>query len=254
MEVCHDDVDDALIKINCHGKKSQDNQFDVSCSRTVDIDISLRSASNFDPSSRGANIIGDTSCLAGRTLKGCLKVETQRDSLSRISHSPSRERVLVTVTEGDAESTSDKVVGFDSVEFREYPRVLSDNPSTSSGPPIGLGWRYDPKETILLDLDSYEACREDTRRTKRELAIPSYFRENMLREAGYSRSEIKAAMKTATKVKQKRRSSIEHQKFDPLVERIETVKKSVGWLLRKEDSVKGGVGRLLRRSSSGSAV
>ena len=64
-------------------------------------------------------------------------------------------------------------VRIDKVKFRVYPIILSDNPSTSSGPPIGLGWRYDSKETLISDIDSYETIREEPgiRRMKMELII-----------------------------------------------------------------------------------
>ena len=60
-----------------------DNDFDIS-GRTADVDLSYRSAFEFTRPS--AKVIGDTSCLAGRHLKSCLKVRTHRDSLTRIIH------------------------------------------------------------------------------------------------------------------------------------------------------------------------
>ena len=85
---------------------------------------------------------------------------------------------------------------FDSVEIREYHHVLSDNP-TSSGGPIGIGWRYDTKDTIRFDLAEYERCRKGLRRTRKELVILKDVREDMLRNAGYSRREIVLAVQLA---------------------------------------------------------
>ena len=60
----------------------------------------------------------------------------------------------------DVDSRSEqKVLRFTNVEFREYALVLSDNLSTTSGPPIGIEWKYHPKNSILLDLDGYECSR-----------------------------------------------------------------------------------------------
>ncbi|KAL7529519.1 hypothetical protein ACHAXR_003011, partial [Thalassiosira sp. AJA248-18] len=130
-----------------------------------------------------------------------------------------------------------KLVRFDTVEFREYGRNLDDNPSTSSGPPIGIDWRYDPKDTVVLDVDAYENCREGYRRSKWELAIPPSVREEMLREVGFSRNEIKLVVRSVQKDKDRRNISLHRQKFDPILERV--------------DSVKHGVSRLLQRPSSG---
>ena len=100
---------------------------------------------------------------------------------------------------------------------------MSDNPS-SAGPPIGIGWRYNPKDTIILDLDIYECECEGNRRIKKEFIIPPYVREDMLREAGYSRNEIALAVKRARKDKGRRSASLRQQKFDPILERVEAVK------------------------------
>mmetsp|Transcript_34497 Transcript_34497/g.83484 ORF Transcript_34497/g.83484 Transcript_34497/m.83484 type:complete len:236 (+) Transcript_34497:38-745(+) len=192
-------------------KQKAAHDFDTSCCshKTFDADISYRSG-----------------CPADRLIKGCLKVQTQRDSLSRISNRTNTSVGSSQLFELDPirEQTH---VRFDIVEFREYPRALSDNPSTSSGPPIGIGWRYDPNDTIVLDLDSYECDRVDNRRTKRELAIPANIREDMLREAGYSRNEITKVVRQARKDKERRHVSFHQQKFDPILERVEIVKHGV---------------------------
>ena len=85
---------------------------------------------------------------------------------------------------------------FDSVGIREYYHVLSDNP-TSSGGPISIGWRYDTKDTIRFDLAEYERCRKGLRQTRKELVILKDVREDMLRNAGYSRREIVLAVQLA---------------------------------------------------------
>ena len=114
-----------------------------------------------------------------------------------------------------ARSTTDKAtyeVLFDSVEIREYHRMLSDNPACS-GAPIGIGWRYDTKDTIRFDLDEYERCREGLRRTKEELVIPPDVREDMLRKAGYSRRDIVLAIQLSRNVRAQRAASIQQLKL-----------------------------------------
>ncbi|KAL7535228.1 hypothetical protein ACHAWF_005097 [Thalassiosira exigua] len=121
-------------------------------------------------------------------------------------------------------TSEQKLVNFDTIEFREYPCVLGDNPSTSAGPPISIGCRYCAEDTVTVDLVYYERGVQG-RRSKRELAIPANVRVDILRGAGYSRSEIYAAAESICK--QRRGSGLNNQKFDPLLEKIETVKSGV---------------------------
>lgn len=66
-------------------------------------------------------------------------------------------------------------VRFSTVAFREYKSVVSsDNPSTSIGPAIGLGWTYNPDE--IVDLHQYESTREGLRRNKHQLILPVHVR------------------------------------------------------------------------------
>jgi hypothetical protein len=94
--------------------------------------------------SSGSDNTKTSNCLdnsTGHSLKSCLTIKTQQDSFNSSTHSVG----------------STKSVRYDTVEFREYPIILCDNPSTSSGPPIGLGWAFDPKDTIRTEINAYEA-------------------------------------------------------------------------------------------------
>mmetsp|Transcript_10627 Transcript_10627/g.18673 ORF Transcript_10627/g.18673 Transcript_10627/m.18673 type:complete len:205 (-) Transcript_10627:80-694(-) len=161
------------------------SDLDISRSgRTVeyDEDLSLSCRLGYEFERNMANSI------AGRHFKSCLKVRTQSEPLAMVhlkaqSYTPTIIKVP-------------KKVRFDVVEFREYPRIMSDNPS-SNGPPIGIGWVYDSKDTVKIDLNIYECAQEGNRRQKKELIIPPHVREAMLREAGYSRKEIARACKLA---------------------------------------------------------
>jgi hypothetical protein len=141
-----------------------------------------------------------------------LAVKTHRDSLMDMS---SRSET----------SCSCRSVRFDTVEFREYPVILCDNPS-ASGPPIGLGWEYDPEDTLQAQLDDYESHRHgDDRRTKSGLRIPPNIREDKLLQAGYSRSEIRSVVQMSEKEKERRRSSlVRKQRIGPILKGVENIK------------------------------
>lgn len=195
--------------------------FDLNASwRTMDAELSDRSGPSRTDSAREG---------------GILKVRTQRDSLASDYGRP--------CPAGDASPPSSpgaplppvperRRVRFGAVEFREYRRILCDNPSTTAGPPIGLGWSHDPDETVSLDLDLYESEREGCRRSKAELSMPPLVREDLLREVGYSRNEIRIAVKAARKEREARRAaSRRHPRFDPLVEKVEAMRSGVRRLL-----------------------
>ncbi|KAL3762370.1 hypothetical protein ACHAW5_011111 [Stephanodiscus triporus] len=126
----------------------------------------------------------------GQIIKSCSTIHTHHESLNNQSTS--------------THSDLNRSVRFHTVEFREYPIILCDNPS-ASGPPVGLGWGYDPKNTLQAQVDAYEANREGLRRSKSELRIPPYVREFILLENGYTRSEIRSMVKMLEKVKERRR-------------------------------------------------
>ena len=112
-------------------------------------------------------------------------------------------------------------VSFSSIEIRSYNIILGDAP-TANGPAISLDWNYDPAETRECKIDAYEnevsvalECshqdndddrpRSRIRREKHELWMPPSHRQYLLmREWGYSRGEIEAAMKEAQRASQRR--------------------------------------------------
>lgn len=134
-------------------------------------------------------------------------------------------------------------VRFDKVEIRLYPIILSDNPSTSSGPPISLGWSYDPNDTVISDVDSYEFTQDEpgVRRTRMQLIIPPGVREESMLETGYSPQEIKSAARQVEKDKQRRYKSLRKQQIE-------------SFILTKAESAKNGFKNRFatRRRSEGS--
>lgn len=95
-----------------------------------------------------------------------------------------------------------KKTRFDTVEIRNYPFVLSDNPGGKYGPSIELGWEYinEPikssndasKNAGVLNLNAYEKQRQGKR--KNRLYLSHLERESMLLEAGYSEEDLARAI------------------------------------------------------------
>ncbi|KAL3809408.1 hypothetical protein ACHAXA_007008 [Cyclostephanos tholiformis] len=187
---------------------------------TMDESSSSGSARSYDDFESESQTISCPSCAAGQQFKSCLKVKTQLDAVAETAPSSESPEIPERTPER-------KLVKFALVEIREYVRLLSDHPSTSSGAPIGIGWNYDPKDTTILDLNLYERSREGIRRTKRQLIIPREVRESMLREVSYSSKQIIEAARKVRKDKERRIVTFHQQKFDGLLEKVEFFKNVV---------------------------
>jgi hypothetical protein len=183
--------------------------------------------------SSGSDNTKNSNCLdnsSGHSLKSCLTIKTQQDSLKSSTHSVG----------------STKSVRYDTVEFREYPIILCDNPSTSSGPPIGLGWAFDPKDTIRTEINAYEAYRDgdgetttqSTKRNKNELRIPPDIREDFLLQLGYSRSEIRSAVELSMKDKKRIQATVKQdQRVEPIRKGIQSIKRGMNRTLSLQSLV-----------------
>jgi hypothetical protein len=112
-------------------------------------------------------------------------------------------------------------VSFSNLQIREYNVAISDHPSCSFGPPVQLSWDYQKEKDIPLD--SYEESREP-RREVRELALSYYDRRFLLLiQAGYSKKEVKEAMKEVERVKRERLVTDMFLPASPLDETMEHV-------------------------------
>ena len=99
--------------------------------------------------------------------------------------------------------SNDSSVHFGTITIREYERSLADNPSVTDGPPIGLGWNYDPQQ-VNLALDAYEE-HKPTPRIKQEFLIPARVREEMLlHEWGHTLRDVRRATKESKEIRKHR--------------------------------------------------
>jgi len=113
-------------------------------------------------------------------------------------------------------------VTFGALEIREYPITIGDNPGGNRGPPLTISWEY--QSTAVMDVSEYETLKPD-RRSGGEIIIPVSVRENMLREAGFSRGEIQAAVKHVNIARNRRRRTEELLNLSRLQEFAEKVKR-----------------------------
>ena len=95
---------------------------------------------------------------------------------------------------------------FSTIQIREYPITLGNNPGGVEGPPITLDWVHDEEKTQLIPLEEYEENRPQ-RRNECELYMPEYLRRWRLLERGVTMKEMKKATKEANLYRQKRKRS-----------------------------------------------
>lgn len=88
---------------------------------------------------------------------------------------------------------SHRSVSFDSIFVREYDRVLGDNPACAKGPPISIGWQYESKDSLPLEV--YEQTKPSGR-TKRQLHLSASRRKTMLlRDWNFHEKELDQAQR-----------------------------------------------------------
>jgi len=118
------------------------------------------------------------------------------------------------------------------ITIREYGRELGDN-VTVMGPPIGLAWEH--QDETVYDLREYDDACQYTRRTQSELKMPSKYRDQILKEGGYSRVEIQQAVKKSNIARNQRKRTVETLKLQPLQEAFEKIVRVGKKPLRKKD-------------------
>lgn len=100
---------------------------------------------------------------------------------------------------------------FGTLEIREYPITLGDNPGGVQGPPVSLDWKHNEKRTKVIPLDAYEDTRAP-RRDRREMYMADNLRRwRLLRENGYTMDELNRACSAAENVRRQRRKSLKPQ-------------------------------------------
>jgi len=137
-----------------------------------------------------------TSGLSGSSLKSCMRTKSSQSSAKKVS--------------------------FGSIEIREYPRILGDNPSCKRGPAISLGWYNNGRKT-KLSIDQFEKTRSTSSRYHRRCPVlSSRDRIRILRdEGGVTAKEILIARREISMIKRSRERSLLFQEYDDAMAAVE---------------------------------
>ena len=145
--------------------------------------------------SKSVNVSKRFSSTAASTVRiegGCLVHCTQYDSI----HTPYWRK---------SESLHSLSVRWSGLEIHYHTMVMGDNPSCSAGLPVAIQWNADSHQVIKLD--DFEADRGFRRRNRVEMMIPIMQRYDLVRQAGFSRLEMKDAEKEIKKIQKQRNRS-----------------------------------------------
>lgn len=161
-------------------------------------------------------------------LKSCMSVPSLQESLQGY-----REETQGPINE--VSSKPKRNVSFHQVEFRNFHRTLGDHPS-SRGAPITLSWQYDPSHPAL-SIDDYETYRPP-RRSRSQIYMSSYHREEILMSENISRAAIRKAKKQVSKVREQRQKTVETLHNAPVEEAMESAKRRLKQFVNRSSEKK----------------
>ena len=99
--------------------------------------------------------------------------------------------------------SDEKGVSFGIVEVRKYPITIGMNPSVSRGVPRTIEWDYLEDETELHHINAYERERPNEERKRgEELLLDGLTRAKMLRDLGYTKTELLEGIRRTKEAKQ----------------------------------------------------
>ena len=160
------------------------------------------------------------SIMVARTLEESLHRPRRYTSPSSMSKSQHGRTALLRST-----------ITFGQVNIREYERVLGDNPSVTSGPPLSIGWRYSPS-TLNMSIDDYEE-NKGSPRSSSEYLVPRSIRLATLKEhADIPHREMVNAVRDIQKTKSQRRKTVANLSMASTEELVEGAKIKVKSILR----------------------
>lgn len=112
-----------------------------------------------------------------------------------------------------------KNVDWMEVHIRQYERTIGDNPSCSSGPPLSIGWEFDPRAQFMT-IDGFESLRP-LRRRQAEMVVAREEREYLLLiEWQVPQHEISNAIRRGMKTKHERRQTVMNLRNSTALEEV----------------------------------
>jgi len=88
--------------------------------------------------------------------------------------------------------------------------MLGENPAVSSGNAITIGWDPIAERSVEIEIDDYELSRGE-RRTPEQIILPLKVRDLMLREGGFTTSQMVRAEKEINLVRRRRKQTAKRQ-------------------------------------------
>ncbi|CAB9524975.1 expressed unknown protein [Seminavis robusta] len=140
-------------------------------------------------------------------------------------------------------------VSFGSVEVRECERVLGDNPSCHDGPSLSIGWKYEAK--AVIDVEIFENKRQKERRTYDKLCLSPEKREKIAKRSGYTKKDIEDNVKQMAKYNRRRERTRKELEVDSFAAKLpKSQRDSLAKFLQKQGTKAGKASTGTRSSRS----
>jgi hypothetical protein len=120
-------------------------------------------------------------------------------------------------------------VSFGQVTVRHYERIMCDNPATTTGPSIGIGWNYVTKH--ITDINDFERSRTRAPKRGSALVMNRPQREKIIRHLGYCDKDIAAVVRELNKRRFQRRQTVNNLGAFKMEEAVELAKRKVKHML-----------------------
>lgn len=164
-------------------------------------------------------------------IKSIMVSRTLNESLHNMPRRYTSPPSSMSISQHGGTTLRRSTITFGQVNIREYERVLGDNPSVTSGPPLSIGWRYSPS-ILNISIDDYEK-NKGSPRSSSEYLVPKSVRVATLKEhTDIPHREMVNAVRAIQKTKSQRRKTVVNLSMASTEELVEGAKIKVKSILR----------------------